>query len=421
MRRVLLVGILVLWAGPARAAGFALYEPSARGSGMASAFTAQSSDPVAVFFNAAGIAFLDGKRLSIGAARFALSTDFTGADPFPGAGRQEELDIAVPIPTAFYTHAVGERVVLGVGLHAPFGLKTEWEAPDFSGRYLSRLAELHALAFNPTLAYKVSDRFSVGAGLDVRITSVKLERDIPFVVPGSGQVLDVGSAELQSDTGVHYGFNVGLLAKPTESFSVGLAYRHKVTADLDGHGTFTQRPTGIAPIDAAVGAFLPAGEVPLKTAIAFPAIASLGVGYHTGPWTLEADVNWYGWSTFQEIEIDFEGRDDLDQTIPERYDDSFQFRFGVERMLGPSWALRAGYYHDKSPAPASSVSPILPDPDRNAFALGGSWIRDRFRIDASADYIVGPDRSTEGVNRDNYNGVYASTGTVFSLYFGYSF
>jgi long-chain fatty acid transport protein len=419
LKRSLALAALVLSANPARAGGFALYGQGARGAGMADAVSAQSSDPAAIFYNAAGIGFLEGRQLSFGATNYTLSTDFTGADPYPGAGRLEELDIAAPIPMGFYTQSLGKRAVLGLGLQAPFGLKTEWDDPDFSGRFISRLAELKAISINPTLAWRVADRVSIGAGLDVRVTSVKLIRDVPFTIPG--QVLDVATTELASDTVVDFGWNMGLLAKPSDAVSLGLAYRHSVTAELGGTATFTPRPTGIPPVDAAVSAFLPAQPVPLKTALHFPAIASLGVGYHVGPWTFEADLSLYRWSSFERIDIDFVGRDDLDLSIPEEYEDSHVYRFGIERSLGPSWAVRGGYYYDESPAPAASVSPLLPDPRRHAGSLGGSYLRGPFRVDVAGVFVKGVERSTEGVNRDGFDGSYRSVGTLLCLYLGYKF
>jgi long-chain fatty acid transport protein len=418
------VGAAILLLAGARgsaAAGFALYDQSARGIGMGGAFTAQASDPSAIFHNAAGIAFQRQRQLSIGTSLFTLSTDFTGDDPYPGAGREESLDIAVPVPVGYYVHPVGERVALGLGVFAPFGLKTEWNDPDFSGRFISRVARLDAVAVNPTVAYRVSDRLAVGGGVDVRITSVQLERDVPFPHPFTGALLDVASARLESDTTVDVGFNLGVLVRPGGGLSLGAAYRHRVTADFTGQADFTPRPTGSAPIDAVVRAVLPAQPVPLRTAIAFPGIASVGAAYRTGDWTVEADVNWYQWSTFEQLVLDFEGRHDLDQTIREEYENSWQYRVGAERALGPTWAIRGGYYYDQSPAPAASVSPILPDPNRHALAIGGSWISRRLRVDGALGYVIGRDRSTEGVNRDGYDGTYRSTGFVLSAFLGYAF
>lgn len=406
---------------PAGAAGFALFEQSARSVGLAGACTAQAEDPSAIFHNAGAIAFLKGRQAALGTSFFSVGIDFAGADPFPGRGRRDRMHVAVPIPMAYYTQSVGRKAVAGIGIDAPFGLKTQWDAPDFSGRYISRLAELTAISINPTLAYAVSERFAVGAGLDLRLTKVALERVVPLQSPLTGEVLDVATARLDSDTGLAAGFNAGVLARPTERLSIGLAYRHRVTAQLQGRARFTPRATGDARIDGLVATFLPGGDVPLRTSLAFPAIASLGIAHRFGRWTAEADVNWYQWSRFQRVQLDFEGRPDLDQTILEEYTNTLQYRFGVERVLGPRWTLRAGYYFDNSPAPAASVSPLLPDPDRHCVAAGLSWTRGRMRLDGAGQLVMGRDRSTEGVNRDGFNGVYSNTGFVLSAFVGYRF
>jgi long-chain fatty acid transport protein len=413
--------LMVASAREGGAAGFALYDQSARGVGMGGAFTAQASDPSALFYNVAGIGFQEERRLSIGTNLFTLSTDFAGADPYPGIGREESLDIAVPVPVGFYVHPVGGGVTLGLGVFAPFGLKTQWDDPDFSGRFVSRLAKLDAIAINPSVGYRVSERLAIGGGLDVRVTAVQLERHVPFPHPVTGAILDVATARLESDRAVDLGFNLGILVRATSALSLGAAYRHRVTADLTGEADFTPRPTGSAPIDAVVRGVLPAQPVPLQTAIAFPGIASVGAAYQAGGWTVEADVNWYQWSTFERIVLDFEGRDDLDQTIREEYENSLQYRVGAERALGPSWAIRGGYYYDESPAPAASVSPLLPDPNRHGLAIGGSWTSRRLRLDGALGYVIGRDRSTEGLNRDGFDGTYRSTGFTVSAFLGYAF
>src|SRR4029450_2618259 len=62
---------LALAATTAGAAGFAIFEQGARGMGFAGAFTAQTTDPSAIFHNAAGIAFLKGKHFYFGGALIA--------------------------------------------------------------------------------------------------------------------------------------------------------------------------------------------------------------------------------------------------------------------------------------------------------------------------------------------------------------
>lgn len=414
---------LALAAPPARASGFAIFEQGGRGMGFAGAFTAQASDPSAIFHNAAGIAFLKGKQLYLGGTVIHPSSDFVGADPFPGAGRAETQDAGIlPVPTAYYSNQFTERMVLGLGVHVPFGLKTQWADPDtYSGRFVSQRAELKGFSVNPTVAYKLADRLAVGAGVDIRFASVQLERRVPLVNPFTQRVVDIATAKLESDTNTGIGFNVGFLAKPSESLSIGASYRHKVKVDFTGRASFTPIPTGNSQLDSRVSVVLPAGTLPLSTSIEFPAIVSGGAAYTFGDWTVEGDVDWYQWSTFDQLALRFEGRPDLNQRIVESYEDSFQYRIGVERRLTEAWTVRGGYFYDESPSPPESVSPLLPDSDRHGIALGGTWKRGTLHLDASAWYVLAKDRSTEGVNRDRYDGTYSSSAVTLGVFLGYGF
>jgi long-chain fatty acid transport protein len=418
-----LLAVSTAGAPPARAAGFALFEQGARGMGFAGAFTAQASDPSAIFHNAAGIAFLRGKQIYVGGTLVAPSTTFTGANPFPGVGVTEESDAGIAIPpAAYYTHALAPDIVAGVGVHVPFGLRSRWANPaGYTGRFISQDAQLIGFALNPTLAVKLADRLSVGAGLDVRFSSVKLARSVPLVNPFTQRVVDAAALDLESDTATGIGFNVGVLAKPSETTSVGLSYRHKVKVEYDGTASFTPTPTGNAQLDTLIVSALPAGSQPVKTSITFPAIASVGLAQRWGAWLFEVDVNWYQWSTFDRLALDFTERPDLSEVIVEDYGNAFQYRFGVERELTETWLVRGGYFWDETPSPPASVSPLLPDTNRHGVALGGTWTTGRLRLDGGAWLVLGGERSTAGVNRDRYEGSYKNKAFTLGLSLGYEF
>jgi long-chain fatty acid transport protein len=147
----------------------------------------------------------------------------------------------------------------------------------------------------------------------------------------------------------------------------------------------------------------------------------VGLAQRFGAWTFEVDVNWYQWSTFDVLPITFTERPDLSEVIVEDYGDSFQYRFGVERELSETWAVRGGYFWDETPSPPASVSPLLPDANRNGIALGGSWTSGRLRLDAGAWLVLGSARSTAGQNRDRYEGTYQSRAFTLGLSLGYEF
>jgi hypothetical protein len=69
--------------------------------------------PSAISFNAAGIAFLRGDHLYVAGSFTSLSTDFTGAGPYPAADTLESSQQGLgPLPAVYYSHEV-ERGVDG--------------------------------------------------------------------------------------------------------------------------------------------------------------------------------------------------------------------------------------------------------------------------------------------------------------------
>ncbi len=407
---------------PAGASGFAIYEQGAHGMGFAGAFTAQS-DPSSIFHNPAGIGFLKGRQLYFGATAITPHSDFIGDAPFPGpVSETGDAGVIVP-PAADYTHQLSENLVFGVGLHVPYGLRTRWANRDttFTGRFLSKEAEVRSVSINPVVAYKLADRLAVGAGLDVRLSKVKLQRNAPAINPFTQQVVDAASVALESGYETAYGFNVGVLAKPTPNLSLGAAYRHKVATDFKGDATFTLLPTGSAQLDAAIAGRLPSGVVPVSTRIEFPSIFSVGVAYDWETWTVAADVDFQQWSSFGTLPIDFEGRPDLSTTVEEGYQNSRIYRFGLEKRLSQRFAVRGGYYFDETPSPAESMSPLLPDADRHGLSAGFTWRSGRWRVDVADWFLIFKQRSTEGRQRDGYNGTWDSHANLFSVSLGWEF
>ena len=407
------------------ASGFSIYEQGGRGMGFSGAYTALSDDPSAIFYNAAGIAFLRGKQIYLGGTLVAPRSNFTGDDPFPGAADRERQNVGlIPVPTFYYTQKLRDRLVVGFGVDSPYGLKTEWDHPDtYSGRFISLEADLKSISLNPTIAYKLADRLSIGGGLDFRFSKVKLRRRVPSINPFTQKVIDVAEVQLESSWNHGLGFNVGLLAKPTENLSLGLAYRHKVKVDYEGTAAFTQIATGNAQVDAAAAAALPAGRPALTTSITFPAILNGGAAYHWDKWTASADVVWFQWSTFDQLRLDCArlrcGEPDDPGGLLEHL--AVPGGSGAPGSATPGPSGAAATSTRPPPSPAASVSPLLPDQDRHGFALGGSWTGGRLRLDAGAWYLHLSPRSSEGLNRDNYNGTYDNSAFTFGLSLGYSF
>lgn len=402
--------------------GFALESQGARAMGFSGAYVAQSADPSAIYYNAAGIGYLRGGHLYVGALFGGLSTDFTGEGPNPPVGTLEESSRGLGvIPTAYFSQQVGERLYVGVGFNRPFGFRSEWKSPDtFTGRYICVECKVDSWGLNPTVAWRVEDRFAIGAGLDLRFSSFQQVRRLQAEPNPFPQPTDVAELTLDSSTKTGVGFNLGLLASPNEDFSIGMSYRHKITMTHDAQADFVQIRTGNALVDEAVAQSLPASQ-PATAEFTYPAQFAVGVAVRRHYWTVEADFQWTFWSSFDAVALRFTNAPGYDGLLPQDYENTWRGALGVEYLIGDDWEIRGGYSYDHSPQPTDTISPFLHDEDRHGFALGGSYKYENLRVDAVGRLLVYSNRSTDGLSRYDYNGLYESSGFSLSVSLGYRF
>jgi long-chain fatty acid transport protein len=404
------------------ASGFTLESQGVRAMGLSGACVAQHSDPSAISFNPAGIAFLRGHQLYIAGSLTTLSTDFTGAGPYPAADTLERTSQGLgPLPAVYYSQRIGEAAAIGVGFSKPFGAHNEWEGPDrATGRFTCVVCDLGSWSINPTAAVKLADRFAVGGGIDIRVSQFSLTRRASANPNPFPQLTDVAEITLESNRTPAVGWNVGLLASPSESFSVGLTYRHKVVVSHDATASFTQIPTGNATVDAAVAASLPEPQI-ATVGFVYPASLAAGASWRDDRWMLEADVVRTLWSAFDNVTLAFRTTS-YDQVLPQTFADAWTLALGAELSPRDDWQLRGGYSYDSSAQPDSTLSPFMIDAARHGFSVGGSWKRERLRLDAAFRVVLRASRVTDGANRYGYEGSYsARTSFGFGLAIGYEF
>ncbi len=423
MLRVLgLVALMLAATVPAQAAGFLIFEQGTKAMGMAGAFTAQADDPSALFHNAAGIAFQNKRDFYLGGTLVTGQADFDGAAPFPGPGVTEQTEkLQEMVPHFYWVEPINDRLSFGLGLNAPFGLSVEWKNKDeFTGRFISTLSSLTAIDLNPTIGWKASDNFGIGIGVIARFSEVELKRNFLAQPPLVPTPLEIAKTDLTGGFDQGYGFNIGLLHKYNNSFHWGFQYRSKLEIEYDGELVLDQIPTGIAPIDAAIAGVLPFGQ-PIGGAVAveFPDIASLGLGFATSAssW-LEFDINWTGWSTFDSLVIAIDSPVLPDLELQQEWDDVFQYRIGFRFNSSPKSQWRFGYIYDETPQPERTVSPVLPDSNRNDFTFGYGYMGQKFNFDLALMYVKFDDR-TVTESETMYYGTYKQDAFLVAASFGF--
>lgn len=401
-RKRLTLGLaLAGFAELSQAAGFALVEQNASGLGNAYAGQAASAqDASTIFFNPAGMTLLPDRQLVLVGHLIKPGMEFSGtvAAPFPvGGGQGGDAGNWAFVPNAYYAFRLTPKVNLGVGLNSPFGLKTEYD-PTWIGRYQAIKSEVKTINLNPSIAYKVSDSLSLGAGLNVQWIEAVLTNRIPLY----GQPLVTIKGD---DYG--WGYNLGALWQASPATRVGLSYRSEVRYTLDGTSS-TSNPT-VAPLNG-----------PVTADITLPASASLSLFHTLSPrWDLLADLTWTGWSSFDKLPI----QGTINKTTPENWEDILRYSLGATWHMSDKLSLRGGLAYDEAPVSDRYRTPRIPDGARTWVALGGQY---RLSRQGALDFgyahlFVNSPGLQSSDNGTTLNGRYDSQVDILSVQYTHNF
>jgi long-chain fatty acid transport protein len=313
---------LGLAVGQAHAGGLYLYEIGTEDLGLASAGSAaRAQDASVIANNPAGMTRLKNNQLVIGAQ--VLYGDLTydlNNSSLEGAGNVVGW---LPGGSAFYSHGVGDDLKLGIGLYGNFGLSLDFD-DSWAGRNLVKEATLMSITLLPSLAYRVSDKWSVGTGLGINYGIFSLSRNRL-----------IGDEEVEvDDTDVAPNVHVGVLFEPFERTRFGLSYTSKVDYDFDVDATGTLPIREIPwtlPINAAVSA---------PQQVMFSAVQLLN-----NKWSLLGNIGWQDWSTFSESEVTI---GDTTQDSSLDLEDTWHGAVGVQYRVTSSTRLNFGVAYDTS-------------------------------------------------------------------------
>lgn len=430
---LLVSAVMLAVSGAAFGAGFGLFEQGAKATAMGGAFAATADDPSAIFYNVAGIAQQRHTTFLAGGTAINFSNEFTGDpnDAFTSGATGRYVRHTFVPPNAYVIVPVGSNLTFGVGVFTPFGLRTNWQDP-WIGRFVSRDANIKTVSVQPSLAWQSTDgRVAVGAGAEYRRARVVLAQNVTFppgtvnVNPFLGRFPDLAAAYLSSDWDNAWGWNAGILLKPTPTWRIGASYRAPMDIDFKGDVTVTQISTGNAQLDALVKPSLPPSQ-PISTTINFPSIANIGFATTAIPtWDLEFDVVHTGWSRFKQLQINFLTTPAASITKDQNWKNSNSYRFGANHTVNPNWDVRLGLLYDKTPQPIENVSPLLPDADREGASFGIGWHNGPWIVDLTEFALHFKTRSTAGGLSDpkeiNFNGTYRTDANLVSVNLGYRF
>ena len=142
-------------------------------------------------------------------------------------------------------------------------------------------------------------------------------------------------------------------------------------------------------------------------------------------WTVEFDLLWIGYSTYDRLFANFEKKvNSLLKSqfapIPRDYKDVIDYAISVKYQANESLALRCGFLFDRSPVPEENLDPILPDPDKYIIGTGVSFNRDNWAFHLSYYAVFCRDIKVRR-NRDGLNGKYEAYSSLISISLDFRF
>lgn len=350
-------GLLILVSvKPAAATGLRSFDIGARAASLGGAFVARADDVSAVFYNAAGLAFLSGLRLKVNIQNSSQSLT---------ARRPDEAATTFhlrPVRTsAFASVALKDRVGLGLGVFPSHSLEVDW--PNY-WPFKEEICRnrFYAFAYRGAAAVRVAGRLALGLSLDVldvrqdwtwnnRISELDM---FPYY-SWAGSVVEL------KGTGLTFG--LGALYEPSRALRVGVRYQHGASLSLKGQHFLK----GIGVQEAALRVDLPA-EV------------TAGVRVRpVPPLVLQAEVQWTDWSRASSWRLVL-GRqvsgmwgtrmEEGERAVPSRWRDTLSLLCGAEYTVPGNVFVRAGYSRLPAAVSAANLHPFFPDLSEDAFSVG---------------------------------------------------
>ncbi|MDW8157332.1 MAG: outer membrane protein transport protein [Bacteroidia bacterium] len=383
-----------------KAGGFQVVLQGVRQTGMGNTGSALA-DVSNMFYNPGAIGFVEGGGVAAGVNGIWANTEFAPATG--GIVYKTEN----PISTPFYLHAAygfgkDKAIKAGLSVVTPYGSTVQWENGWIGQTFLEKIS-LRAIYIQPTFAYKVNDKISFGAGFQYVLGSVNLQRKTALPVNGA-----FADSKLEGKAN-GIGWNVGVVYRPVEQFSVGIAYRSEVKAKVDnGTATFSNIPMLSGPPGDQLAANFPnlsngTSTTSFSSELPLPAVLTAGISWNANEnFTVNVDARYTFWSSYKNLTFNFKDKvGGLDASIsPRNYKDRIVLGAGLEyRKSGLS--VRTGAYYDPSPVETGYMTAETPDANTMYLSGGLGYKFGKVSIDASVLYANREKRSNINVALDN--------------------
>ncbi len=423
------------------AEGYQLNLQSTKQLGMGHLGAALKLGGESMQFNPAGMAFMENKsELSFGVNGVLSKVKYSTGT----SSTYSQNPMGTPI-FGYYSIKLSDNLVAGISISNPAGNSLVW-GNDWPGALLVQNIELKAFTVQPTLALKLGEKFSIGAGLMADFGDFSLSKGlVPIgglatlaaVVPTLAPVINAYksnvpvSLNLSGNTSIGIGYTAGFLYEPSPKFSIGVSYRSKVQMNVNkgvakvnyvGPAMKTVIQTAAAlPIPALAAAFAPIlmldGEG-FSVSLPIPSDLKVGVAYKpTHDFLVSGEVDYIGWSTYEKLVFDFDTDALGTSEVAKNWKNTMIYRLGAQYISSEKITARFGFIYDTTPIDATKYGPETPGSNKFSITTGFTFSPcKKFDIDVAVQYLNGKKIvGSSAMGTGTFTGTYKSLALIPSI------
>lgn len=355
-----LAGLAVI--NNAFAAGFQLWEQNVTSiENFHAGRAVLANDASIAYDNPAGITRIKNQQLVLGGMGIMTDVRFDGSiatcltfagtvtcgTPVQGTAQGGSFNF---IPDLHYVAPLSDNWGFGVSVVAPYGSDLEWGQSVFFNALVTR-ARIQVVDIAPGVGFNVTNKLSLGLGMDVEKMSAELNSilvTVPSIIKGY-------------DTA--YGYHAGALYQFNEATRVGLAYHSQVIHHLKGTSLYN-------------------GQASREfTNVYLPPDTTLSV-YHSlnSQWAVMGTIVYTQWNLVHNLVVNdasafiqLNGGNPLPLDFPQNFRNSWTYSIGADYLATDKLTLRAGVGYDQTPTRNGYRVLQLPDSDRYDLAVGGHY------------------------------------------------
>ncbi|AVH19870.1 fatty acid transporter [Enterobacter sp. SGAir0187] len=347
MKKSTLFSLLAFLSPATQASALYFYEIGTEDTALAGAGqAARAQDASTIVTNPAGMTrlpdhmFTGGLQAMDGDISYHLDDD---------SGRKNPGDIMrfFPNASAFYTQKLNDALYAGLGLYGNYGLGIDFG--NWAGDRLIKKSTMVAMTLSPSLAYKLSERVSVGGSVNVNYGFLSLTRNVD------------NEDEKQNDHDWALSYRLGLLMELTDKTRAGISWTSKTDYDfnIDAKARFPNLPN----VEY---------EIPVLAQVRAPQQIMLSLVHDFNKtWSIMGDLGWQDWSQFGSPQVSVAGQD---ANRKNRLKDSWHTALGLQYRPTELWRINAGVAFDSTVYKSQNdVALSLPTGDEWRFATGAQY------------------------------------------------